>query len=441
MAEAAATIGQCDRADAGAQLGVSQMEPLLYLVHRIPYPPNKGDKIRSFNLLRHLAERHSVFLGCFVDSAEDAAYVNGLRDWCAEVCAVPLDPRIARLRSALGLLTGEALTLPYYRSVRLARWVEQTVRMRAIRKAVAFSSPMAQYLRDFVALQTVIDLVDVDSAKWASYASEHRWPMSAVYRREGRRLLAFERAAVGRAAAGVLVTRAEVALFDRLAPECASKMHVIENGVDSEFFSPDPARPSPYPEDAHALAFTGVMDYWPNIDAVTWFAREVLPRIAERAPSARFYVVGMNPTPAVQALAADPRVVVTGKVDDVRPYLQHAAAVVAPLRIARGVQNKVLEAMAMARPVVVSAAAAAGIAAQKGVEFESADDADTFAACTVRVLDPVVGGQMGGLARRRISAAYQWSLSLARFSLLLGDPDTALPHGPVAALASPVAAG
>ena len=394
------------------------MEPLLYLVHRIPYPPNKGDKIRSFNLLRHLSDRYAVYLGCFVDSAEDAAYIDAVSRWCADVCAVPLQPRRARLRSAIGLLTGEALTLPYYRSGRLARWVHQTVQERAIRKAVAFSSPMAQYLRG-QALRAVIDLVDVDSAKWTSYANEHRWPMSVVYRREGRRLLAFEREAVSRAAAGVLVTRAEVALFDRLAPECANRMHSIENGVDSEFFAPDRDRASPFDSNERAIVFTGVMDYWPNIDAVTWFAREVLPKLVERVPGIRFYVVGMNPSPAVQALAGDSRIVVTGKVDDVRPYLQYAAAVVAPLRIARGVQNKVLEAMAMARPVVVSAAAAAGIAAQAGVEFESAADSDEFVEKTVRILDSQVGGRMGHLARRRITAAYQWSSNLSRFSSLI----------------------
>jgi sugar transferase (PEP-CTERM/EpsH1 system associated) len=404
------------------------MEPLLYLVHRIPYPPNKGDKIRSFNLLRHLSERYAVHLGCFVDSDEDAGHIDALRDSCADICAVPLDPRKARLRSTVGFLTGEALTLPYYRSKRLGRWVQQSVQENAIRKAVAFSSPMAQYLRG-LPLHSVIDLVDVDSAKWASYADEHRWPMSAVYRREGRRLLAFERESVGRAAAGVLVTAAEAALFGRLAPECANRMHAIENGVDSAYFAPDPKRASPYRAGERAVVFTGVMDYWPNVDGVTWFARQVLPKLAEHEPSVRFYIVGMNPSAAVKALAGDTRVVVIGRVDDVRPYLQHAAAVVAPLRIARGVQNKVLEAMAMARPVVVSSMAAAGIAARPGVEFESAADCEEFVARTLRVLDASNGARMGWLARERIVAAYQWTVNLARFSALLdGAIEQSLPR-------------
>lgn len=415
------------------------MEPLLFLVHRIPYPPNKGDKIRSFNLLRHLSERYSVHLGCFIDCAEDAAHTDALHRWCAEICAVPLAPRLARLRSTVGLLTGEALTLPYYRDRRLARWVRQSMQRSSIRKAVAFSSPMAQYLRG-LPLNAVVDLVDVDSAKWTSYADEHAWPMSAVYRREGRRLLAFEREAVARARAGVLVTRAEVALFERLAPECAGRIHSIENGVDSQYFAPDPGRTSPYGTDERAVVFTGVMDYWPNVDAVTWFAREVLPRLAERAADIRFYIVGMNPSPAVQTLASDRRVVVTGKVDDVRPYLQHAAVVVAPLRVARGVQNKVLEAMAMARPVVVSATAAAGIAAQAGVEFEAASNSNEFVEKIVRVLDPRTAGEMGELARQRIVATYQWSTNFSRFSSLLDGLGPTPSADPASVLAG-VAAG
>jgi sugar transferase (PEP-CTERM/EpsH1 system associated) len=396
------------------------MESLLYLAHRLPYPPNKGDKIRSFNVLRRLAQRYRVFLGCFVDAADDMAQVPRLARWCADVCAVPLDPRLARARALAGFVSGEALTLPYYRSARLQAWVQRVIAREAIAKAVAFSSPMAQYVEQLPGVRTLVDLVDVDSAKWTAYADEHRWPLSAVYRREGRRLLAFERRAVARSAAAVLVTRAEVQLFEQLAPECAGRVYAIENGVDTEYFAPRAELPSPYAAGEVPVVFTGAMDYWPNVDAVTWFAREVLPRLAERRPQLRFYVVGMNPAPAVRALACDARVVVTGTVDDVRPYLQHAAAVVAPLRIARGVQNKVLEAMAMARPVVVSAAAADGIAAEPGVDFACAADAAGFVERTLAVLDAATGRAMGERARTRIRAGYAWEHSVDRFAELLG---------------------
>ncbi len=220
----------------------------------------------------------------------------------------------------------------------------------------------------------------MDSAKWRQYASSHRWPLSWLYRREGERLLAFERAVAVRASHSFFVTEAECELFRSAAPECAGRIEAMSNGVDAEFFSPDHALKSPYSEGEIPVVFTGAMDYWPNVDAAVWFAGEVLPRLRERHPAVRFYIVGRSPAPAVQALAADGGhgVVVTGTVDDVRPYLAHAAVVVAPLRIARGIQNKVLEAMAMARPVVASTACAGPIAATSGEELLTAEGAEDY---------------------------------------------------------------
>jgi len=265
----------------------------------------------------------------------------------------------------------------------------------------------------------VADFCDVDSAKWTQYARERGWPASWIYRREGQRLLDFERTVAARADACVLSTRAEAALFARLAPETALRLHTIENGVDSQFFAPDDRFASPYAANEAAIVFTGVMDYWPNVDAVMWFVRDSLPRIAAVRPDVRFYIVGMNPSPTVRALTSDPRVVVTGKVPDVRPYLQYASAVVAPLRVARGVQNKVLEAMAMGRPVVVSSTAAAGIAATIGTDLESATTAEEFAERVLKLLDRAVGNQMGARARQRIMTAYRWQANLEDFGRLL----------------------
>ena len=402
-------------------------EPLLYLVHRIPFPPNKGDKIRSYHLLRHFAERYSVHLGTFVDTPEDLPHVTQLDSMCASHRVENLDPRLARLRSVSGFFTGEALTVPYYRSGALKSWVARTVSQHGIRKVVVFSAAMAQYVRDLQGIRVVVDFVDVDSAKWSAYAGRHAWPSSLVYRREGERLLAFERAAAARCDAGVFVTRAEADLFIRHAPELAPRVHVVENGVDTDYYAPRPDRRSPYAANETPIVFTGAMDYWPNIDAVTWFATEAMPRISALRPDARFYIVGMNPTPVVRALATDrPDIVVTGTVPDVRPFVQHAAAVVAPLRVARGIQNKVLEAMAMARPVVVSATAGAALSGIAGQEFETAESSDEFAARVVRLLDPEAGAAMGRRARERILADYSWAHNLAAFDRLLdGDAATA----------------
>ena len=403
------------------------MEPLLYLVHRIPYPPNKGDKIRSFHLLQHLVQRYRVYLGTFVDDPADLQYLEPLREFCAEVKIEQINPRAARLRSLTGLFNGEALTVPYYRNAQMRRWVDSIVAKQAIRQAVVFSSAMMQYVLDRPGLRVVADFVDVDSAKWAQYADEHKWPASLLYRREAVRLLAFERAAAARSAACVLVTPMEVKLFASLAPEHAEKLHAIGNGVDAEYFCPRADRLSPFVEGEKALVFTGVMSYWPNVDAVTWFAQAIFPRIAAVQPQARFYVVGMDPSPAVKDLGRDPRVVITGKVADVRPYVQHADVVVAPLRIARGVQNKVLEAMAMERPVVVSTAAAQGVGGQAGVDFETAETADEFADCVLRLMAHDRGRKLGEQARRRVSRDYSWETNLAAFGRLLAATGVAVP--------------
>ncbi|NWG32031.1 MAG: TIGR03087 family PEP-CTERM/XrtA system glycosyltransferase [Rhodocyclaceae bacterium] len=384
------------------------MANLLYLVHRLPYPPNKGDKVRSFHLMRHLARAHRLYLGTFIDDPADEAHLDDVRGYCADLHVARLTPRRAKLRSLRGLLTGEALSLPYYRDAVLRRWVDSLCDIDA---AVVFSSVMADYLPE--RLPALIDFVDMDSAKWRQYATTHRWPLSWLYRREGERLLAFERTIAQRAAHSFFVTEAERDLFLAAAPECAGRVDAMGNGVDADFFSPEHGFASPYPAGELPLAFTGAMDYWPNVDAAVWFAREILPALRDRHPALRFYVVGRSPDPAVQALAGE-EVVVTGTVADVRPYLAHAAVVVAPLRIARGIQNKVLEAMAMARPVVASAACAAPIAAERGTELLAAEMAADYVAQIGSLLaDPARADDIGRAARRRVLASYSWDAHLA----------------------------
>lgn len=399
----------------------ASLPPVLYLVHRIPYPPNKGDKVRSFNILRQLARTRRVFLGTFVDHPDDRQHVARLGEWCEDICAVELDPRFSRIKSLRGLLTGEALSLPYYRSARLGQWVRATVARHGITQAVAFSGPMAQYL-DAPGLQRrIVDFCDVDSAKWTQYAADRPWPMSWLYRREGEHLLAFERKAAMDSDASLFVTEAEAALFIRSAPEARERTQVMQNGVDADFFSPANGGESPYPAGGPVIVFSGAMDYWPNIDAVTWFATELLPQIRRDVPDARFWIVGMSPAPAVQALTGE-GITVTGTVPDVRPYIAHADVVVAPLRIARGIQNKVLEAMAMARPVVVSAEAAVGLSARKGEDCEIAQNGEEAVRMVTRLLqDPDVGCVMGAAARRCVVENYSWQAHLARLDVLAKD--------------------
>ena len=393
------------------------MAKLLYLVHRMPYPPNKGDKVRSYHLLRHLAARHQVYLGTFVDDPDDMQHLPVLRGLCADVCALPLQPRSARLRSLAGLLTGEALTLLYYRSAVLQAWVAQTVAAQQIDAAVVFSSSMAPYALAHPGLPMLADLVDVDSAKWTEYAERHAWPLSWLYRREGQRLLAYERRVVAQARRAFLVTDKEVALFSRLAPESQGQVLAVGNGVDAEYFQPDAARTSPFADEEQALVFTGAMDYWPNVDAVCWFVDQVLPLLRQRRSGLRLHIVGRSPAPAVQALASA-TVCVTGTVPDVRPYLQHAAVVVAPLRLARGVQNKVLEAMAMARPVVAAATCVDAIDARPGHDILAATDAAEHAERIAELLsDRQRATAVGQAGRACVLARYSWPARLAELDL------------------------
>jgi sugar transferase (PEP-CTERM/EpsH1 system associated) len=395
---------------------------LLYLVHRLPYPPNKGDKVRSFNLLKHLAKQHRIFLGTFIDDPEDEIYLDDVKRYCADVYVARLSPRWGKLRSLTGLVSGEALSLPYYRDAGLRQWVQRTITSAPINTAVVFSSVMADYLDDMITLPTLVDFVDMDSAKWTQYASTHAWPLSWLYRREGARLLAFERSVAMRAQRSFFVTDAETDLFRRAAPEASDRVEAICNGVDSDFFAPENGGVSPYPAGITPVVFTGAMDYWPNVDGAVWFANDILPPLRSRHPDLRFYVVGRNPDPAVKALAADSATgtVVTGTVDDVRPYIAHAALVVAPLRIARGIQNKVLEAMAMARPVVATANCAAPINAQVGHDLLAAADVAGFIAHVEALLaDSRLGDTIGRNARNRVVAGYSWDAHLSRLDFYL----------------------
>lgn len=400
------------------------MAHILYLVHRLPYPPNKGDKVRSYNLLKHLVKHHRVFLGTFIDDPEDEPHIATLRAMCADLCVVRLDPRRAKLRSLSGLLSGEALTLRYYRSIELSNWVNITCQNHHIDAAVIFSSAMAQYVEDASRLPTVIDFVDVDSAKWNEYAPRHRWPLSWLYRREGKLLLAYERRMAAQVARSFFVTDNEAALFCQLAPECKVRVETMCNGVDSDYFSNDENRPSPYSSDEIPIVFTGAMDYLPNIDAVSWFANAVLPGLSQQWPQVRFHIVGRSPTAEVQALA-DGKVVVTGTVSDVRPYLQHAAAIVAPLRIARGIQNKILEAMAMAKPVIASTECAVGVDAENGTELLHAANQEEYLEALGRLLDASdTACAIGQAARKRVLERYSWDAQLSAIDSYLPPAQT-----------------
>lgn len=399
------------------------MANILYLVHRMPYPPNKGDKVRSYHLLRHLQRDHRVFLGTFIDDPEDVAQVPTLEAICPDLHIERLNPRSTKLLSARGLLTGRSLSETYYRHAGMQRWVRQVQAEHKLDATVVFSGVMAQFAMPLLPeVPMLVDFVDVDSAKWAQYAPEHRWPMSWLYRREGERLLAFEREVAARARQSFFVTPNETALFQSCAPEVADRVSAISNGVNAEYFSRQEDSVSPFADGEVPVVFTGAMDYWPNVDGVCWFVEQMLPELTQRCPGLRFYIVGRNPTAQVKALAG-PQVVVTGTVPDVRGYLQHAAAVVAPLRVARGIQNKILEAMAMEKPVVTVPSCADAIGA--GFEFgvvRAATPHEFVQALDLLLQSPEQSADMGKAARQFVLKHFSWEAHLSALDAWLPAP-------------------
>lgn len=386
---------------------------LLYLCHRIPYPPNKGDKIRSYHLLRYLQTHYRVFLGAFIDDAQDWEYVSLLEAQCEECRFVALTPSRARVKSIAGLLKGQPLTLPYYADREMARWVDSIIVEQQISRVIIYSSAMAQYVTaHFGQLERrVIDFVDIDSDKWRQYASKKRWPMNWVYRREANKLLNYEQSLASTFDASLFVSSAEAAMFRNLIPDYHEKIAYYNNGVDTDYFSPSNKFDNPYREGEEILVFTGAMDYWPNIDAVIWFAKEVLPEILRLVPQIRFYIVGSNPSDSVKQLARLDRVEVTGRVDDIRPYLHYARAAVAPMRIARGIQNKVLEAMAMEKPVLVSDPGFEGINAEPGKELLLANTTKEIVSYIPRLVSGAYDG-IGKNARTRVINDFSWEANL-----------------------------
>ncbi|MBF0324553.1 MAG: TIGR03087 family PEP-CTERM/XrtA system glycosyltransferase [Alphaproteobacteria bacterium] len=398
------------------------MNHLLLLCQRIPYPPNKGDKLRSFSILKHLSKSWRVHLGCFIDAPEDWDYVDDLRPYCLDICCIGLNRRSAKLRSLSGLFNGTSMSEPYFRSRRLQAWVDSVLLNLRPPAAFLYSSVMGQYLRPdapYRPERVVMDFVDVDSDKWRQYADMRPWPLSWVFERESRYLLAYDAQIAAAVDACVFVSSAEAALFRDLVPAASAKTVTISNGVDTDFFAPDAARPNPFPPGTRPVVFTGAMDYWPNEDAVTWFAESMLPTIRRSVPDAAFFIVGSNPTARVNRLRALPGVTVTGRVADIRPYLAHAAVCVAPMRVARGIQNKVLEGMAMAKVVITTGPGYEGIDAVPGRDLLLADNTATFISATVKALNDPAGSSIGEAARRRILGSYDWDDKLAALERLL----------------------
>nr|WP_294557517.1 TIGR03087 family PEP-CTERM/XrtA system glycosyltransferase [uncultured Rhodopila sp.] len=396
------------------------MRSLLFLTQRIPYPPIKGEKIRPLQILGHLRQSYDVHLGCLVDDPRDLEHVPTIQAMCADSYFAPIDRRRARITCLRGLLTNEPLSVTFYRDRGLAGWVRRVLLDVKPEAIFVCSSNMAPYVLDLRGRESVclVDLADVDSEKWRAYAESGSFPMKHVHAREWRRVAALEARVARECDWSTFVSSAEAGLFAQMHPQHAGKIRGVSSGVDHAYFDPSLPFEPPYATDRPNFVFTGTMDYPPNIDAVAWFAEAILPIIRRTRPDAAFHIAGSNPAPRVQALTAIDGVFVTGRVPDMRPYIAYASAGVAPLRIGRGIQNKVLEAMAMARPVVVTFDALTGINAIPDQEVLLADTPETFAAACLHAAGPA-GKAIGEAARRRVLRDYTWSECLRGFGALL----------------------
>ncbi|MDO6709178.1 TIGR03087 family PEP-CTERM/XrtA system glycosyltransferase [Aliiglaciecola sp. 2_MG-2023] len=383
--------------------------PLLFLCHRIPFPPNKGDKIRSFNMLKVLSEQFDIYLGSFVDDPYDWQYASKLDKYCKQVFLLGQNKTWAKVKGLTAFITGKSISEPYYANSKMQRWVNKTLDQQNITQVFIYSSVMAMYTSAHSkSIHQVVDYVDVDSDKWRQYAENKSGIAKWVYHREHHKLQAFETRVCERSQCALFVSDPEADLFkQQLADTQFNKVQGLLNGVDVEYFSPD-SEMEPISLNVDVV-FTGAMDYWANVDAVIWFVNHVWPSVRRRYPKASFYVVGGNPTAQILSLNNTDGIVVTGRVKDVRPFIRLAKVSVAPLQIARGIQNKVLEALAMAKPVVATNMAIEGIDA-KNAHIKVTDDAELFCSAVCDYLD----------SKTEVPESRQWIMENLQWTATMG---------------------
>ncbi|MEE4350233.1 MAG: TIGR03087 family PEP-CTERM/XrtA system glycosyltransferase [Pacificimonas sp.] len=389
---------------------------LLFLAHRIPYPPNKGDKIRSWNVLKHLAKSFDIHIGAFVDDPSDLQHVDRLRAMSVSSTFIEGGRMNQKMRLPRAWFSDTPLSVALWQDRRMKDYVKAVLSDGSVQNVYVFSGQMAPYIQKYTSRRRTIimDFVDVDSDKFDQYAARASWPKKAVYGREARLLKQFEKQVARIVDASLFVSEAEARLFRRHAGSYAHTVYPLENGVDLEMFRPSGAKPAP-----HSLVFTGAMDYLPNMEAVDWMVKDILPIVRRTHPGASFTIVGSNPAPEVKRLAGK-GVTVTGTVPDVRPHVHDAAVAVAPIKTARGIQNKVLEAMAMGRPVVATEAAFSGIRAQPGRDLIVEDDTDAFAGAITALFDnPDRAEALGRAGRARMESVYSWPARLSDLDLIM----------------------
>lgn len=380
---------------------------IFFVCQRVPYPPDRGDKIVTFHEIRHLSKKHELHIFCLADGTGDLANIPALRDLAASVTAVPVTRLKSRLRSLWALVGGRALSVAAFDEAALHRAIIQKHDEVQPDLIIVFSCNVAQYAEHFGGVPRIMQFHDLDLLKWAQYAGRSNIFLRWIYRIEAERLLAYERSIARRFSHALVCTAAERHDFERLFPGIA--VSLVGNGVDLDYYRPSGARKQP-----GSIVFTGVMDYFPNVDAVAWFCDQILPAVQAQIPQAHLTICGNRPNAAVWRLAKRRGVTVTGWVPDTRPHLDAAEVFAAPLRVARGVQNKLLEALAMGLPCVASSAAWRGTVVPQGAGILVSDDAAEFAELVIHLLrDSAFRTEMADKARAAAEANYRWDDQMA----------------------------
>jgi len=387
---------------------------ILFVCHRLPFPPNRGGKIRPFHMIQHLGRKHSVVVASLAHTEQELREGQPLSDYCEEVIAEVLPNRIRWMQALRALFSATPSSVAYFWSAKLAVRIREAFQQKQFDAIFVHCAFVAPYVRNLPCLFRVLDYGDVDSEKWFDYARSKAFPLSFGYLIEAKKLRRFEEKLAGEFDLCTATTQGELEEVQKLNSDVPSA--VIPNGVDLSYFYPRP-------EDAGksvALVFLGRMDYFPNIDGTLYFARSIFPLIRQSVPHAEFRIVGSNPSRAIRNLAKIPGISVTGHVSDVRPYLMDAAVAVAPLRIARGTQNKILQFLAMGVPVVATPEAAKGVGAQPGQHFLVAEGPEAFARQVVRLLqDTRLRATLASASRQPLETAHSWPISMQILDRLL----------------------